>query len=362
MNRTSTKTTRLAALLVAAAALSAVLLVRSAPASATTAGACATQGPVGVAYAVGVNCRTVTLDGHPRRFIVYVPATAPVARPHKPVVFMFHGTGGDGDQFLRISGWREQADAAGHIAVFPNGLRYRVLESGLLKSKWNDFNLAEQIDRSELPPGSAPGSPVPADDVGFVDEIMGDLESQLAIDRRRIYASGFSNGAGFASRLAVDRSTKIAAAAYSGGGLPSVQSPERRVPTYITVGTLDAEVLERTDPPLTELPLDPLEILTNPTIGGFLDIALQTQGLDEDSFGVVSQPRSTKIRWPATGTGPGGALFRFGMLEDLVHRYPNGANNPNGFAAAPEFWEFFESHPLPYAPPPIGVSVLHREG
>jgi poly(3-hydroxybutyrate) depolymerase len=282
-------------LVIVAAAAAVPTLIAPATAPAAARDECATTGAVGLAYAVGVNCRTVTLDGHPRRFIVYVPATAPVARPHKPVVFMFHGTGGDGEQFLRISGWREQADAAGHIAVFPNGLRYRVLESGLLKSKWNDFNLVDQIDRSELPPGSAPGSPVPADDVGFVDEIVADLQAQLAIDRHRVYASGFSNGARFAARLSVDRSTRIAAAAYSGGGLPSVQSPARPVPTYVTVGTLDAKVLETTDPPVTELPLDPLEILTNPTIDEFLDIALETQGLDEDSFGVVSQPHSTKI-------------------------------------------------------------------
>ena len=43
---------------------------------------------------------------------------------------MFHGSSGTGEQFLRTSGWREQADREGLIAVFPTGLRYRVLESG----------------------------------------------------------------------------------------------------------------------------------------------------------------------------------------------------------------------------------------
>jgi hypothetical protein len=33
-------------------------------------GACATHGTVGLAYDVGVNCRVVEVDGHPRRFIV----------------------------------------------------------------------------------------------------------------------------------------------------------------------------------------------------------------------------------------------------------------------------------------------------
>jgi polyhydroxybutyrate depolymerase len=85
---------------------------------------------------------------------------------------------------------------------------------------------------------------------------VSDLQAELPIDRRRIYASGFSNGANFTARLAMERSSRLAAVAYSGGGLTVVQSPARPIPMYGTVGTLDDRVLEKTG--LTELPLDPL--------------------------------------------------------------------------------------------------------
>ena len=212
-------------------------------------GACVTHGAVGLAYEVGVNCRVVDVDGHPRRFIVYVPATAPVTGPRAPVVFMFHGSTGTGEQFLRISGWREQADATGLVAVFPTGLRYRVLDSGRLSTKWNDYSLASQVDLSERPPGYPADAPWPANDVGFVDAMMADLGARLPIDRHRVYASGFSNGAGFTARLAVERSTVLAAAAFSGGALPSAQAPARPIPMYLTVGTLDDRVLAQTGPP-----------------------------------------------------------------------------------------------------------------
>jgi poly(3-hydroxybutyrate) depolymerase len=78
-------------MLLAAAAAAAVL-----PAQASAQTPCATQGTTGTAYAQGVNCRTVKLDGHPRRFLVYVPSTAPPVGERRPVVFMFHGSGGDG--------------------------------------------------------------------------------------------------------------------------------------------------------------------------------------------------------------------------------------------------------------------------
>ena len=98
-----------------------------------------------------------------------MPDRRPVTGSQAPVVFMFHGSSGTAPQFLRISGWREQADATGLIAVFPQGLRYRILENGRLSTKWNDYTLASQVDLTERPGGYPESSPWPADDVGFVD-------------------------------------------------------------------------------------------------------------------------------------------------------------------------------------------------
>jgi poly(3-hydroxybutyrate) depolymerase len=250
--------------------------------AALAAGALVAPSPAGAAYQAGANHRTVELDGIDRRYVVYVPRN--VNRP-APVVLMFHGSSGTGEQFLRTSGWRELADREGFVAVFPTGLRYRVLDSGRRVTKWNDFALAGEVDLSELPPGYPEGSPMPANDVGFVDLILADLHAGLPIDHRRVYASGFSNGANFAARLSVDRATRIAAAAYSGGGLPEAQPIERPVPTYVTVGSLDDRVLEGTG--LAELPLDPVEILSSPVLDPFIDAHLETFGLDEDDFGAV---------------------------------------------------------------------------
>jgi polyhydroxybutyrate depolymerase len=311
------------------------------------AGGCATRGGAGVAYDAGVNCRVVEVDGHPRRFIAYVPSRRPSAG-RAPVVFMFHGSSGSGEQFLRISGWREVADRRGLVAVFPTALRYRVLESGRRITKWNAFGLENAVDLSERPPGYPAQAPMPADDVAFVDSILGDLDAQLPVDRHRIYASGFSNGGDFAARLGVDRSTRFAAVAHSAGGLSDAHAPARPVPTYLSAGTLDDRLLARTgEPPLDELPLDAAEILAAPVFAPVLDAHLATLGLDESDLGVITRPRSTSLRWPASGLGRGGAVFRFSLLAGVRHQYPNGRNNPAGFAAAPEFWSFFRRHRLP---------------
>ena len=177
---------------------------------------------------------------------------------------------------------------------------------------------------------------------------VSDLRAELPIDRHRIYASGFSNGGAFTARLAVERSDRLAAAAFSGGGLHTPQSPARPIPMYLTLGSLDDRVLAQTGPPpLTELPLNPFALLGEPLIGSILGTQVATLGLDSGDFGVTTRQHSTSLRWPATGTGPGGALFRFSLLEGLEHKYANEHNNPAGFEAAPEFWDFFRAHPLP---------------
>jgi polyhydroxybutyrate depolymerase len=308
-------------------------------------GSCVTEGEVGTPYDVGVNCRFVEVDGFPRRFEVYIPRTAPVTGSRRPVVFMFHGTGGDGERFLRISGWREQADATGLIAVFPTGLRYRVKESGRLKTKFNDGTLRRDVELDERPNGYPEDAPWPANDVGFVDAIGADLGAQLPIDRRRLYITGFSNGADFTRRLAMERSTVFGAAAMVAEGLHRPREIERPIPMYLAVGSVDQHIPEVTG--LDELPLNPLELLAVPFVETNVESHLRTLGLDPADFGSIREAHSTSLRWPATGTGADGALFRFAVLEGLHHNYPNEHNNPAGFEAAPEFWRFFEDHPLP---------------
>ena len=282
-------------------------------------------------YATGANCRVVDVDGDPREFIVYVPERA-AAPPGRPLVFMFHGTSGDGARFLRHSGWREQADATGIVAVFPTGLRYRIVESGRRVTKWNDGGLAALIDPAGRPP---------ADDVGFVDAMLADLRARLPLDEARLYASGFSNGAEFAARLAAERSDVFAAAGFSAGGLDRIHVPDRKIPIAFTLGTRDDRVLAQTG--LEELPLDPAEILATPAIAATLGTLLRSLGLTREPAQVRTFAHATRLRW----TGDAGEELQFTMLDGVEHEFPNAHNNPAQFQAAAHFARFFAAHPLP---------------
>ena len=219
---------------------------------------CATDGAIGLAYAEGVNCRTVELDGHPRRFLVYVPQTAPPAGARRPVVFMFHGSSGAGEQFLGMSGWREQADATGLIAVFPTGLRYRVSRLRPPDDQVERLRPRREDRPAELPPGSDPDARRARRRRRLRRHDDGRPRARLPIDGRRIYASGFSNGADFTARLSIDRSDKLAAAAYSGGALPFAATPGRgRSRRSSPSAPDDPKIIEQVDPTLTRAPAGP---------------------------------------------------------------------------------------------------------
>ncbi len=319
------------------------------PAGAAGDVTCDSQAEAGSTYVQGVNCRTVAIDGHPRQYIVYVPR-GPRHDPdrRRPLVLMHHGTGGDGGQFLRISGWREQAERHDLIAVFPTGLRYRVLDgSPFKKTKWNSFDLAENVDLSDKPPGYPEDAPWPADDVAFTRAILEDVEDGLEINRRRIYASGFSNGAEYTARLAVELSDRLAAVGYAAGGLFEAHQPVRPIPVAAIIGTLDDRVQARLGLGGSPLPLEPeplLRLLGEP----FVAPHLESLGLTPLPFDLRRSPASTSFRWSETAPGrEAGSSFSFSVLAGLEHKYPNGRNNPEGFEAAPHFLEFFSRHRLP---------------
>ena len=76
---------------------------------------------------------------------------------------------------------------------------------------------------------------------------------------------------------------------------------------WLTAGTLDDRILAHTGPPpLTELPLDPVSLLSVPVVDSTLDAHTATLGLDEHLYGTLALPDSTDFRWPA-GEAPAAA-------------------------------------------------------
>jgi polyhydroxybutyrate depolymerase len=320
---------------------------------------CTTEAAAGSPFAVGNNCRLISIDGYPRQYIVSLPATtsqATAAGTAVPLVVMLHGSGGDGGQFSKISGWAEKAEANGFVAVFPTGLVYRVTEPGepvRRNTKWNDFTLSQNIDPSVKPDDYPPTAPWPANDVSFIRSLVADVSAQLPIDPNRVFISGFSNGGQMCLRLAVEASDLFAAAGCSAGNLESghpTTPPNPNMPVTLSLGTLDDRALaqiQTTDPSVSEIPLDPAQMLAIQVIAASVNNVLGDVFLRQEPRVDTTAVTFTNLHWEKpTGDNDDGNSFDFLVLKDVEHEYPNGKNNPNGFVMADLFWDFFSAHPM----------------
>lgn len=147
----------------------------------------------------GDHARTLRAGGHARTYLVHVPPQYDPAAP-MPAVLAFHGGGANAGNMIVFSGLNEKADQDGFIVVYPEG-------SGRL-ARMLTFNAGNCC-------GHAASHNV--DDVAFTRQVLDDLEGIANIDRRCVFATGMSNGAMMAYRLAAELSDRIAAIAPVGG-------------------------------------------------------------------------------------------------------------------------------------------------
>jgi polyhydroxybutyrate depolymerase len=195
----------------------------AAPVPALASGACG--GPA-AGYTAGIsNLDSLVHDGLPRTFRVYVPASYDDASP-VPVVFLLHGGFGSGAQIETSSRMLEVAEAEGFVVVSPDG----VAGAGGVRT-WNGGYCCGYAVEQDI------------DDVGFVSAMIDRLEASLCIDRRRVFATGMSNGAMLSHRLACDLGGRIAAVAPVAGTDNTVScDPLRPVPVLSIHGSADANV------------------------------------------------------------------------------------------------------------------------
>jgi polyhydroxybutyrate depolymerase len=169
--------------------------------------------PVSAALAPGDHRIALQHGGRQRSYIVHVPPAAGAPRPLS-VVLNFHGGGGNAENQQKYSRMDALADAEGFLTVYPDG-------TGRMSDRlltWNAGTCCAYSVTNRI------------DDVGFTRTLLADLEARRPLDRRRVYATGLSNGAMMAWRLAVEASEHIAAIApVAGAKVLQAGTPTRPV-------------------------------------------------------------------------------------------------------------------------------------
>lgn len=170
--------------------------------------------------------KEILVNGTRRTYILHVPPEYKKEK-HLPLVIVLHGGGGNAGNMIRRTGFSEKADRENFVVVYPNGSGRS--EESLLT--FNAIGCCAYAMRNKV------------DDVAFVSKLIDVLTAEYGIDKKRVYVTGFSNGAMIASYLAASISNKIAAVApVSGAIFASSPKPIGTMAVLLIHGTADTAV------------------------------------------------------------------------------------------------------------------------
>ena len=287
---------------------------------------------------------TLRHGGRQRSYIVHVPAGAP---GELPVLLAFHGGGGNAKGFQAYAELDAVADREHFLVVYPNG-------TGLFANRLLTWNAGDNCC------GYALRNKV--NDLGFVATLLGDLENRTQVDRRRVYATGHSNGGIFAHRLGAERSGIIAAIAPVAGALDLKSfAPTRPMPVLHIHSVDDPRALYNggLGPPF---PGTNSRVMHQP-VKTSLDRWIAANGCtaEPDSAhatwtptGAPRRERAILVAWSRCRDGVEVQHFR---LEGSGHGWPGKTPTPVGegligpqatlISAAEEVWKFVSRFRLP---------------
>jgi polyhydroxybutyrate depolymerase len=272
---------------------------------------------------VGSSMHQITVGGQVRTYHLYRPANLSTSAP---LVVMLHGGFGTGAQAEQAYGWDQQADAAGFLVAYPDGLN----------RAWNVG-------------GGCCGVPAQnsVDDVGFLTAMVRQIQAGtdgVTVDAHRIYATGISNGGMMAYTLACR--TDIFAAIGPDSATQLGECPGPRPLSVIHIhGTADHNIPynggQGQGPGHIDGPSAPAVDATWRGIDGCAAPVVTTQ-----------PPVTTSI-----ATCPGGRAIELITIDGAGHQWPGGHPNTVGenllhldppspaLNATTVIWDFFGKHP-----------------
>ncbi len=173
----------------------------------------------GKTYQAGDHKMSVNVDGKDRTFIMHVPSAYKGDKP-VPMVVDYHPIGGSGQGQLQGTTYKALTDPEGVISLYPDGTT-KTMGPG-----WNVGPCCSYDD-----------------DIKFSREMIKAVEEKVCIDKKRVYATGFSMGGGMSNHVACFMSDIYAAVAPAAMDLNTTNSaqcnPERPVPIIMFRGTAD---------------------------------------------------------------------------------------------------------------------------
>jgi polyhydroxybutyrate depolymerase len=148
----------------------------------------------------GSEPRALDVGGAERGYRLYVPEQL---ADDPALVVMLHGGVGSAAQAERAYGWNDEADRAGFVVAYPDGL----------SRTWNAGDCCGGAEREDV------------DDVAFLTALVAALRQEFGVSPDRTFATGMSNGAMMAYRMACETNVFAAIAPVAGTIVTTCDDP-----------------------------------------------------------------------------------------------------------------------------------------
>lgn len=253
-----------------------------------------------------------TRDGRTRSYLVHAPV--PARRGPLPVLLMFHGAGDSAPSAERQTGLDATADAHGFLVVYPQGVEHI----------WS-------VGAGPTLPGHAG-----VDDVAFVTQLLARLGTQYPIDRARVSAAGFSDGALLVELLGCRLASVFNLIAPASGQLPAKVAARCRPDAPLSV----LEFHGTKDP---TLPYAGADLHVGGSVLQLLSVA-QSQAVWARNDGCPKRQPARTITAAVTETGyagcSAGVTVTLFTTRGGAHDWPGTAS----FAANEQIWTAMRRH------------------
>lgn len=255
---------------------------------------------------------------------------APAVSGQVPLVLVLHGGGGDPENMRATTHFEELARREGFIAVYPAGTG--PFPKSLLT--WNAGRCCGKAQKENV------------DDVSFLAAVVDDVRKRYAVDPRRIFITGLSNGGMMTYLMVCRRADLFAAAAPVIASLTHLPcKPGRPVPLMAVNGTNDEHVPYNGGVGKKSLQPIPHLSVTKST-GVFIS--------NNRCTGAPNTSRTGAVEFLRYGGCVQDADVTVVKVNGQGHAWPGGqpgwrgGDPPNmDWNATAGIWEFFKAHPMP---------------
>lgn len=258
--------------------------------------------PGGDARAATGARKAISVDGFLRSYIVHVPSGYSPSRP-TPVVLVLHGRNLTGEDMVGITGFNQEADSGGFLAVYPTS-----------PTAWKGRR-----------------------EVTFIQQVLDALEADYNVDRARVFVAGVSAGGVFAYRLACSLEGRVAAVSVVAGIDPTVLCGLTRPISVLHIhGTADDVILYD----------------GSGFVPSVSEVIARWRGRD-GCIGApnvtVSSPNGTRVTKESATPCRQGSEVTLYTVQDGPHTWFGFEDSGPGAAvdATSLSWQFFRAHPMP---------------